>query len=268
MRSINSVTERILWGYPANIGELPSPFQRGKGERPLRITFHTGSLVNLTDNEAAAVEVLRELSYLPEIEALETEPGVLPYIKVGTIDEDSDYIPITVFSKDEPKSFTGIGPSHQWPEIAARLVHKVKSVQTNAKAILYDLIIAQAHRQVRGDILITSSPFLLELRNETWVHDANPRTPTEAAKIVGLFLRSRGIYTYSAGSGFRKDLDHGFFYWILTRHHLPSMWRYFSACVASEKARGDDILQMGHRASLFVAYVHWRHAMPSVSSST
>lgn len=237
--------ERILWGHHTQIGELPSPFQRGKGERPLRITFHTASLVNLPDNETAAVEALRELAHLPEVEALETEPGISPYIKVGAIDEDTDYIPITVFSKDEPKLFTGIGSSHQWPEIAARLVHKVKSVQANSTAMLEDLILAQAHRQVRGDILITSSPLLLELRNETWVREANPRTPTEAAQIVGLFLRSRGMYTYSAGSGFRKDLDRGFFYWILTRHRLPSMWRYFSACVAAEKAQGDDIQGLG-----------------------
>jgi hypothetical protein len=237
--------ERILWGYPANIGELPSPFQRGEGERPLRITFHTNSLINLPDSEATAVDLLHKLAHLPEVEALETAPGSSPYIKVGDIDKYTDHIPITVFSKDEPKLVAGIDFPHQWSKIAERLVQKVKSVKASVTAMLEDLILAQAHRQVKGDVLITSSPLLLDLRNETWVHEANPRTPTEAAQIVGLFLRSRGIYTYSAGPGLRTNLDRGFFYWILTRHRLPSMWRYFSACAASEKARGDDILKLG-----------------------
>jgi len=61
--------------------------------------------------------------------------------------------------------------------------------------------------------------------------DTNPRTPEEAAQIVGLFLRSRGLYTYSAGSNYKRNFNRGLFYWILARHRLPSMWRYFSACI-------------------------------------
>ena len=39
--------------------------------------------------------------------------------------------------------------------------------------------------------------------------------------------------------------DRGMFYWVLARHRLPAMWRYFSACVYAEKTRGDDILDLG-----------------------
>ena len=51
--------ERIEWNNHPN--ELPSPFMRGKGERPLRITFHSQSLINLSDEENSIVELLREL---------------------------------------------------------------------------------------------------------------------------------------------------------------------------------------------------------------
>ncbi len=62
--------------------------------------------------------------------------------------------------------------------------------------------------------------------------------------MVGLFLRSRDNYTYSAGRSGRVAFDRGLFYWILMRHRLPAMWRYFGACVLAEKVRQDDIVYL------------------------
>ena len=107
------------------------------------------------------------------------------------------------------------------------------------------LVLAQAHRSVEGDILVTESPLLLNNRSQTVVSKTNPRTPLEASRLVGLFLRSRNIYVYRAGPKFKASFDQGMFYWILARYHLPNMWRYFSACVAAGKTRGDDIQELG-----------------------
>jgi len=108
-----------------------------------------------------------------------------------------------------------------------------------------DLIAAQAHRALHQDILITSSPWLLEHRTHSIVREANPRTPTEAAQIVSLFLRSRGNYTFWASESGQRRFNRGLFYWVLARHRLPSTWRYFSACVEAQKIRNDDILLLG-----------------------
>src|SRR5438132_1526770 len=62
---------RMHWSR-ARIDELESPFLRGGGERPLRITFHTSGLRGLSSEEKEALEALHELANLPEIEALTT----------------------------------------------------------------------------------------------------------------------------------------------------------------------------------------------------
>jgi hypothetical protein len=62
---------------------------------------------------------------------------------------------------------------------------------------------------------------------------------------VGLFLRSRNNYTWRANQRERHSFDRGLFYWVLVRHRLPSMWRYFSACVYAEAIRRDDTLYLG-----------------------
>jgi len=106
-------------------------------------------------------------------------------------------------------------------------------------------MIAQAHCSLGGDILVTSAPLLLKHRNKKWLREANSRTPLEAAQIVGLLLRSRGIYTYRAGPKYQENFDRGMFYLVLARHRLPSMWRYLSAYGAASKIRGDDIQELG-----------------------
>jgi len=62
---------------------------------------------------------------------------------------------------------------------------------------------------------------------------------------VGLLLRNRGDYTWKAGKNYKHGFNRGYFYLILTRHKLPNMWKYFSACVKADEIRGDNILQLG-----------------------
>ena len=50
--------ERIEW--EEHIGELRSPFVRGPGERPLRLTLHSQSLVDLTDDEDLRLHALEQ----------------------------------------------------------------------------------------------------------------------------------------------------------------------------------------------------------------
>ena len=238
--------EHILWGK-REVGEFPSPFLRGERQRPLRITFHGSSLVVcLSPQDMEALGALRELSHVPEIEALQMEAGPFPRIAIEAASNELDHIPVTVEYGDGRTRYAGIPFPQQWSDIAARMAHAPNADHPSAKAMLNDLLVAQAHRALDQDLLVTASPWLLEYRAQSFVREANPRTPTEAAQVVGLFLRSRGDYTYWAGEwGGRRSLDRGLFYWVLVRHRLPSMWRYFSACVHAEKPRGDDILHLG-----------------------
>jgi hypothetical protein len=53
-----------------------------------------------------------------------------------------------------------------------------------------------------------------------------------------------------------------FFYWVLVRHRLPAMWRYFEACVHADKHRTDDIMDLG--ASVLVRGVRALQARDAV----
>ncbi len=101
-------------------------------------------------------------------------------------------------------------------------------------------MIATAHRVLGRDVFVTLAPYLLKSRNKKVLRPVNAKTPKEAAKIVGLFLRTRNNYTCG-----HTTINRGLFYWALARYRLPSMWKYFSACIASGKYRSDDIAYLG-----------------------
>ena len=224
--------------------ELPSPFMRGKDERPLRITLHSESLNEVSGDEEEVIGLLRGLGDLAELEVFETGAGDLPQIVIRTCYEE-DVIPVELIHKGMTRTYTGIWPKPEWSVVAAHLLDPTEQGEETTRDV-YDLfVLAQAHRQVGGDILVTRSPLLLSKRDRSSVKEANPRTPIEAGQLVGLFLRSRGVYTCKAGASFQMNFGWHRFYLILARHRLPSMWRYFSACVASSKTRGDDIQALG-----------------------
>jgi hypothetical protein len=236
--------ERIEWDKLTHKpNELRCPFMRGKAERQLRITFHSQSLTSVSEEEKAAIELLRELANLPQLEAFETSPGDFPHIVVGEPNPKDDFIPVELVHKDTVVMLTLVSNKGQWFTIAEQLVDLNRQSHETIQETFSLLILAQAHRSVGGDVLVTKSPLLLD--NRSAVSGTNPRTPLEAAQLVGLFLRSRNVYSYGAGRRSVPPLDQGMFYWILARYRLPNMWGYFSACVAAGKTRHDDIPELG-----------------------
>jgi len=223
---------------------LLSPFMRGQGERPLKITFHISSLANATGETLAALQTLRELGYVAEITAYQTEPGDFPHIVIGdnNVNFQDNTIPVRLIVNGEAQLYTGIIFPRHLPQLAGLLA---KETNIDTKTILEDLLVAEAHIQVGGDIFITSSNLLLKHRHKEFIGNANPREPEEAAQIVGLFLRTHDIYTYSAGKNYKLNCDRGGFYWILARHRLPSMWRYFSGCLHAGQIVGDYLQELG-----------------------
>jgi hypothetical protein len=235
--------ERIEWN--SSFKELPNPFMRGKGERPLRITFHSQSFTNLSDEETSALELLRELVTLEELKPFQTSPGAFPYIKIQESDPKDDTIPVELVHNNKTLMYTGVWNKRQRSLIVSELARTNFQDQETIQDALNALILSQAHLEVDGDIFITKSPFLLENRDKSFVRETNPRTPIEAAKIVGLFLRSRGNYTFRVIQGAQMSFNRGLFYWVLVRHQLPNMWKYFSACVSAGKKQNEDLMGLG-----------------------
>lgn len=145
---------------------------------------------------------------MPQIDLLETEPGSSPSIDVEPFDLTKDVINVRIVSTGGVTSlWTGIHGSRQWPNYAAFLVGQQDQNHPSTNEMVNAIKLSQAHYQVGSDILVTLDPLLLEHRDKSLIREANPRTPTEAAQIVGLFLRSRNIYTYMASLKVREFLS-------------------------------------------------------------
>lgn len=232
--------ERMVW--PNSVGSEPeSPFQPN-ATRPLRLTFHESSFSNLPPEEARALQALRELAQLKQIEAVATSPGSLPCIKIEIPDHDKKDVGVRM---DDDSHHTGLMHFGQWKDLArhASQQHDEKSPQFSEA--LQEVLLAGASNAIRHDIFVTASPTLLSNKGKVFIRHANVRSPSEAARIAGLFLRSRGTFTYGVGGSFSHSFDRGLFYWVLTRYRLPKMWHYFSACLDGGKVRKDDTDMVG-----------------------
>lgn len=199
--------EHIKW--PQNPDEPLSPFLAIEGQRPIRITFHTSALADLSLEEQEALKALQDLSRLPEIDALQTEIGDFPQLQVGAFDEKANSIEVSV-KHDRYENKSSINNAHQLRNIAAKLLKQTNLDHPKVGNLLDDLIIARAHHVIGQDILITRSEQLIKHRTSPPVQDANPRTPTEAAQLIGLFLRSRDNYSWATN----KKLVRGLYYSI------------------------------------------------------
>jgi hypothetical protein len=221
---------RIIWN-PAHSRE-ESPFLQAS-QRPLRITFHSESLVNLSNEESEAIQQLRHLSHLwpSDIAILNTKAGDAPYISIGPINKYSDDILVRIITQGAEDSITDIPFREQWLRIALGLLPGKSSNDPDVMAMHEALILARAHIAARGNILITKSHWLLNNRASTWIDEANPYTPLEASQLIGLFLRSRYRYEVCIAQKC-VSFDRSFFYHILARYKLPNMWRYIAACAA------------------------------------
>lgn len=236
--------ERLYW--PNNQDDLSNPFLRGKKEQNLKITFHTSSFTSVSEDDANALEVLHQLSHLSEIEALDTQVSSLPYIEIDEFELTDETVPVFVKNLTDGNTVHSyILSPHRLLSIAINLVNQDISQHLDVQSVFDDLLMVEAHCSLQQNIFITLSKQIFALKDKSFFQNVNPRTPSQAVKIVGLFLRSRDNYTLQASKGSWTRFDRKLFYWVLMRHRLLNMWRYFSACVYSYNFREDDMTLLG-----------------------
>lgn len=198
---------KLVWPQPRR-GEFASPFDRGAEERPLRITLHTAGLVNLSENERTALEVLMDHAHPPLVEIL-----------------NSEGLPLGVDDAFAASSNQTTATRHQ------------------------DILVAQAHCQAQQDILVTASPYLIAHSQHPTIHQSNPLLPSDAAVLLGLFLRSRDrrdvSYVYRVSSSRRIKYNRSLFYRSVISYRMPALWRYVAACRAAGPASPDDTPALG-----------------------
>lgn len=224
-----------------------NPFIRGE-KRPLKVTLHTSSFVDISREQRLALELLDELRTLDDLDVIDTVPGPVPYIEIGPFDEGQDDFPVQLRNGDDVLCYTHVSPGKQELTTALALSGARALEEPRAAEALRDTLVCRAHVRLDRDLLITESRCIFDGRERNIVRPANPRRILEALRIIGLLLRVRERYVYGvpkrrslAPGEFGRDL----FYWVLTRQRTPNMWKYHSACVAAESVRGDDTPALG-----------------------
>src|SRR5579859_3896263 len=142
VRSANHyrMIEKIYWPQGEN-----NPFIKGPNQRPLRITLHTQTLQNLSGQEAEALDAIKELSKLPDVEVWQTEKGEFTDLQIETFDGGQDVTPVFVERPNGSQTWTGVSFTHQYKELAASLLGKAYE-DPEAEPFFNELILAQAHR--------------------------------------------------------------------------------------------------------------------------
>ena len=160
----------VEWSRIIKPRELKNPFIRGAGERPLRLTLHTASFINLAPPDQVALKTLNELLGLSEIEVVQDIPGDFPAYKISKDKRDPMYVPVVLKDKNGTHYFgTDLRPNEPTPNDLELLV--------------------RTHISFNQDIFVTASRDILEDKRNYFFKQANTLSLKETIKLLGLFLR-------------------------------------------------------------------------------
>jgi hypothetical protein len=208
--------------------ERVSAFDPGEAGRPLRVIFDRSSLAG------ADVELLLELCADNGIEAYSTSPD--DPVETLTVHEPGQ--------DDQALVTTATTMRGVWP--VSQLRRRAEAVAAGSGADVDEaftvLLLAGASASWDVDALITASPHLLDGSTPRY---GNALDLSEAFALIGLWLRANDKYTVgrieSEQPFFGHPVQLGWWmsYLVMTREHLPSMWKWFSACVSADDTNGD-----------------------------
>jgi hypothetical protein len=227
----------LIWHQPFQ-DEYKSPFQRGEKERRIRITFYPESLFGLSETESKAYDVLIELCALSEIDAMQIGEGVFKSILYDDNSGEHNYIDLKVSEDLEIQLYSGISRSRVQANRIQFISDRYSETDPEFINAKHDLFAVEAHHALGRDIFVTTSPRLLCHRDV--LAYANIRTPLEALKIIGLFLRSRDNWKLRVKSNYIWQSNSSQFYRQLALFKLPNMWKYNGLCQKISEEKLDD----------------------------
>ena len=222
-----------------------APFE--PGGRHLRITVYCPQTHLLSADDQFRFSVLQELAHLDTLRVVGTDQS-FPWRIV--IDPTPNEHGAAVVDLIDPENQWAGGHAfypRDWTNEAGQLL-RIDNPQDDPRTctLALRLPMLAAHIQTYRDLFITSYQDFLKLRPR--VPDANVADLREGLQIIGLYLRSSGDFTIRAFPKSRHSFDRDLFYWVLCRHRLPAMWRYFSACLQHDRDAPRDTSPLGNLA--------------------
>jgi len=229
--------ERVHWRLTA--GERP-PFERDG--RRLRVTVHCPNPEGLSTEDRLALDIIRELAHLKSLRIADTDSAAPWQLSIEVEADQGGFGAIKLRSPNG--AWADIAMHHRpWNTEAIHLLGVGSESDPRVQQLLPHLPIVEGHRQAQRDVLVTTVPELLALRSRA--PDANIRTASEGLKVIGLYLRAIEDFTVRSYSNGADRFDRGLFYWVLCRERLPSMWRYFAACLRHASVAHDNTEYLG-----------------------
>jgi hypothetical protein len=180
------------------------------------------------------VALLLELCVDNGVEAYSTSPDdPVETLTIGDPGSDDQAVVST------STTFGGV-----WPVSQLRRRAEMTAVESGADVdeVFPAILLAGASVSWRADALITASPHLLAGPTPRY---GNALGAAEAFALLGLWLRTNDKFTVGRIATETRFFGHpvnlGWWrsYLVMTREQLPSMWRWFSACVTADDSSGD-----------------------------
>ncbi len=229
--------EPLHWRLGA--GERP-PFELGG--RRLRLTLHCPNPHELSQAEASALGLIRELGRLDILRVVDTDPAA-PWRLLVDSEPKKRAVASAVFVGPEARRCYNAFYPRDWIDEAILLLGVGSRTERGTRKLASHLPVLEAHRQTHRDIFITTERSLLQ--RSFRMPDANIRNVFEGLRLMGLYLRSQRNFTIRVWDRGRESFDRGLFYWVLCRQRLPAMWRYFAACVQLGNVTHDGMIYLG-----------------------
>lgn len=109
-----------------------------------------------------------------------------------------------------------------------------------------DALAALAAQSLKADLFITCREYLHRVTSQLAL-GVTFCAPAEALALIGLYLRSQGIFLICKDPGSKStySFNKGLYYWVGTRELLPEGWRWYTACVAHSVQGPDDLIYLG-----------------------
>ena len=218
---------KIIWPQAFKKG---NPFGGVDGIRPIRITFHSSSFINLASDEKEALDILMGLAILDDVDAMSFDGSVSPKIIIDHEKGGAESIGLKVVNVEgKTIVFSSVSKSCLKPSFLAFLLGIYNSNEEEKyQSIRQEILEAQSHGALHRDIFITSSAFLL--KNKVKLDDLNICTPRDALKIIGLYLRTKGEFEWISHiqGNARYVTSSQNFYHLLSSGLLPCSWKYLS----------------------------------------
>ena len=218
---------KIVWPQTFEKG---NPFWGVDGFRPITITFHSSSFANIAKDEKKALDILTGLAKLDNVDAMSFDGSVSPRIFIDHERENEEYVAVKIINVEgETIRFSGVSKSWLKPNYITYLLGVYSSNEEEKyRLIRQEILEAKSHGALDRDIFVTSSAFLL--KNKDKLDELNIRTPRDALKIIGLYLRMKGEaeWTSHIEGNARFTTTRRTFYKFLSRGLLPNSWKYLS----------------------------------------